>query len=133
MLKNNLFNFRRYKKKEGDSKKRHPKLIVDENNVNYGFMGLTEKRKKGKHHNNIPLIKNPKKGDSRPAYLRKKISYDIKENFGEILKDYNLSNKDKKDIIAYVNKKLKKWSIKKTTYIAAVISSTVVVNVNTIQ
>ena len=108
MLKNNLFNFRRYKKKEGDSKKRHPKLIVDENKINYGFMGLTEKSKKGKHHNNIPLIKNPKNGDTRPAYLRKKISYDIKENFGDILKDYNLSDKDKKDIITYVNKKLKK-------------------------
>ena len=108
MLKNNLFNFRRYKKKEGDSKKRHPKLIVDENNVNYGFMGLTEKRKKGKHHNNIPLIKNPKKRDSRPAYLRKKISYDIKENFGVILKDYNLSDKDKIEIIDYIKKKIKK-------------------------
>lgn len=104
---NNLYNFRRYKKKEGNSNKRHPKLIVDETYNNYGFMGLTEKDKKGKHHNNIP-IENPKKGDIRPAYLRKKIRYDIKNNFGEVLKDYNLSNEDRKRIEDYVNKRIKK-------------------------
>ena len=106
--KNELFNFRRYKKKQGNSKKRHPKLIVDENKLSYGYMGLTEHSTKGKHHRNIPLTKNPKKNDPRPAYLRRKIEYDIKENFSDVLKDYNLSAKDKKDIIEYVNKKIKK-------------------------
>lgn len=56
-----LFHFRRYKKEEGKSKKRHPKLIVDEKVSSYGYMGLTENSKKGKHHRNIPLLKNPKK------------------------------------------------------------------------
>lgn len=103
-----LFNFRRYKKKEGKSKKRHPKLIVDENSSSYGYMGLTEHDKKGKHHNNIPLTKNPKKHDTRDAYLRKKINYDTKDNFGDVLKDYKLSNEDRKYIAEYVNKRIKK-------------------------
>lgn len=107
-MKNNLFNFRRYKKKEGDSKKRHPKLIVDENKTSYGYMGLTESKLRGKHHYNIPLTYNPKIGDKRKAYLRKQIDYDVKRNFGEVLKDYKLSKKDKDFIVNYVNKRLKK-------------------------
>lgn len=106
--KTELFNFRRYKKKEGQSKKRHPKLIVDENNSSYGYMGLTESKKRGKNHYNIPLSKNPKFGDKRPAYIRKQIDYDCKDNFGEVLKDYKLSKKDKKYIVDYVNKRIKK-------------------------
>lgn len=103
-----LLNFRRYKKKEGKSKKRHPKLIVDVNGKSYGYMGLTENKIRGKHHYNIPLSKNPKSNDKRAAYLRKKIDYDIKENFGGVLKDYNLSKKDREYIINYVNKRIKK-------------------------
>lgn len=103
-----LFNFRRYKKKEGKSKKRHPKLIVYENSSSYGYMGLTENKLRGKHHYNIPLKKNPKSKDNRTAYLRKQIDYDIKENFSGVLKDYNLSKEDKKFIIDYVNKRIKK-------------------------
>jgi len=103
-----LFNFRRYKKKEGKSKKRHPKLIVYENSSSYGYMGLTENSKKGKHHRNIPLLKNPKKNDNRPAYLRRKIDYDIKDNFGNVLQDYKLSKEDKRFITDYVNKRIKK-------------------------
>ena len=127
LKKSNLFNFRRYNKKQGDSKKRHPKLIVDENSKNYGYMGLTEKSKRGKHHSNIP-IKNPKKGDTRPAYIRKQIEYDKKDNFGDVLKDYHLSDKDRKYLIDFVNKR-KKWIKKMTTYQAAVISSTMVITI----
>ncbi len=104
--KNKLFTFRRYKKKE--SGKRHPKLIVDEFQNDYGYMGLTESQKKGKHHYNIPLSNNPKKNDKRPAYLRKDVRYDKKDNFGAILEDYNLSEKDKKYIIEYVKKHKKR-------------------------
>lgn len=114
MMANNndkIFVFRRYKKREGDSKKKHPKLIVDITNQEYGYMGLTEHRKKGKHHNNIHLTKNPKEGDLRQANLRKKVKYDVKDNFGDILKNYKLSKEDKKYIINYLSKKKKRWPV----------------------
>ena len=106
--KSNLFVFRRYNKKEGSlSKKvRHPKLIVDDYKNNYGFMGLTESSKKG-HHSNIP-IQNPKKFDKSKSYIRKEIRYDNKNNFGDVLSNYNLSKKDKKYLIDYVNKHKKR-------------------------
>lgn len=102
-----LFKFRRYKKKEGKKKVKHPKLIVEENETEYGFMGFTEESKSG-HHKNIELTQNPKKGDTRPAYIRKELRYDITENFSEVLEDYNLSEEDKKVIIEYLNKRKKK-------------------------
>lgn len=111
--KRGLFKFRRYKKIEGGSKKkaRHPKLIVSQKGEEYGFMGLTESPKRG-HHSNIELEKNPQKGNSDKAYLRKEIRYAARSNFGEILNDYNLSERDKKKVIAYI-KKLEKTSKKK--------------------
>ena len=46
-----LFKFRRYKKVEGGKKKKakHPKLIGDETNDEFGFMGLTESSKRWRH------------------------------------------------------------------------------------
>ena len=104
-----LFKFRKYKKVEGGKKKKgkHPKLIVDETNEEFGFMGLTESPKRG-NHKNIPLSKNPKKGDKRPAYIRNELRYDKKSAFQEILKDYELSNKDIDKIIKYIEKHKKK-------------------------
>lgn len=102
-----LFDFRRYKKRQGNSYERHPKLIVDEKSTQYGYMGLTESKYKGKHHRNIP-ISNPKKGDNRPSYLRRKIEYDTKNNFGDVLVDYRLSDEDIDKIIKYLNKHVKK-------------------------
>ena len=104
--KSNLFTFRKYKKIEGGKKKRgkHPKLIVEENGDIFGFMGLTEAEKQG-HHKNIPLSKNPKRGDTRPAYIRKEICYDNSDNFYGILEDYNLTSKDKQAILEWLRKK----------------------------
>lgn len=106
--RNGLFKFRRYKVIEGgaSSKARHPKLIVSQEQKQVGFMGLTESKKRG-HHKNIELDVNPKKGDTRKAYLRKEIRYDDIEKFGDILNDYNLSESDKRKVIEYI-KKLKK-------------------------
>ena len=105
----NLFSFRKYKKVEGGKNKKgkHPKLIVDENKTQFGFMGLTESRKRG-HHKNIELSKNPEKGNFNPAYIRKELRYDDKENFYERLKNYNLSEKDKQLILKYLEKSKKK-------------------------
>ena len=103
-----LFKFRRYKKAEGSKAKKlkHPKLIVDKQKETVTYMGLTESPKRG-HHKNIELEKNPQKGNSKKAYLRGELRQDSIDNFGEVLKDYNLSNKDKKKVIEYI-KKLKK-------------------------
>lgn len=108
--KSNLFTFQKYKKEEGGKTKRakHPKLIVEEEEGKvFGYMGLTESEKQG-HHKNIPLSKNPKKGDTRPAYIRKELRYDTSDNFYGILEDYNLTSKDKKAILAWLNKKKNK-------------------------
>ena len=106
---NGLFKFRRYKKEEGGAKKkaRHPKLIVTQEKQDVGFMGLTKSKKRG-HHKNIELDVNPKKGEIKKAYLRKEIRHDDIGNFGEILKDYKLSESDKKKVIAYIESLNKK-------------------------
>lgn len=104
-----ILTFHRFKKKQGGSNKKHPKLIVDFQDGFYGHMGLTEQKAKGKHHRNIPLDKNPKidpktkKRDQRPAYLRKKIEYDDEKSFyDKPLDDYKLSASDKQKVKAYV-------------------------------
>ena len=106
---NKLFVFRRYKKKEGGKEKRvkHPKLIVDVQDKNYGFMGLTGASRRG-HHSNIPLSKIPQTGKNDKSYLRQELRYDNKNNFEEILKDYNLSDSDKKAVIEFIKKRKKK-------------------------
>ena len=107
-----MFEFRRYKIKQGSKQIKHPKLIVDENDIEYGFMGLTSCKYKGRGHKNLPLIENPKFYEGKRltynSYLRRKIEYDKKENFEEKLQDYSLSDIDKKLIKDYVSKKLKK-------------------------
>ena len=107
--RSNLFTFQKYNKAEGGKHKRakHPKLIVEEEGKMFGYMGLTESDKQG-HHKNIPLSKNPKKGDKRPAYIRKELRYDTSDNFQGILEDYKLTSKDKKEIRAWLNKKKNK-------------------------
>ncbi len=99
-----IFTFHRFRKKQGGENKRHPKLIVDYQNGEYGHMGLTEKKNKGKHHRNIP-IKNPKQGDNSPSYLRRKIEYDSEDKFyNNSLSNYKLDNEDKLKLSEYVKK-----------------------------
>ena len=104
-----LFRFRKYKKVEGSKHKRakHPKLIVEEDDNNFRFMGLTEAPKRG-NHKYIPLSTNPKKGDKRQAYLRDELRCDSKNKFEEILNDYSLSEKDLIKIIKFLEKYKKK-------------------------
>ena len=104
-----LFKFRRYKVIEGGASKkaRHPKLIVSQEKKQVGFMGLTESKKRG-HHSNIELDVNPENGNSNKAYLRKEIRHDDIGNFSEILENYNLSENDKKKVIAYIESLKKK-------------------------
>lgn len=104
----NLYKFRRYKKEEGGKikKAKHPKLIVDENNIEYGFMGLTKSPKRG-NHKNIELENNPQKNKTEKSYIRNELRYDNKNFFSEVLKDYNLSDTDKRKIIKYLEKRKK--------------------------
>lgn len=111
-----LFVFRRYKKEEGgeSTKAKHPKLIVDEQNQDYGFMGLTKSPKRG-NHNNIK-IDNPQKNNTEDSYIRKELRYDNKKYFGEILTDYVLSEKDIEKILEFLEDK-------KRSSLLAVVSS----------
>ena len=82
-----MFEFRRYKIKQGNKQVKHPKLIVDETDAEYGFLGLTSRKQKGKRHNNFPLFINPKLTRNRShyteeSYLRKKLSMTRKQNLG---------------------------------------------------
>ncbi len=108
----NLYKFRRYKKKQGKKKVRHPKLIVDDYKNEFGFMGLTSRKKKGRGHNNYPLLYNPefKNGirKKEPSYLRRKVEYDRKTNFGDIEKNYILHKEDKANLIPFIDKQKKK-------------------------
>ena len=104
----NLYEFRKYKKKQGKKNVKHPKLIVDEDYKEFGFMGLTSSKYKGRGHKNIELLNNPQKGNSNKAYLRRKIEYDKKKRFGEIDSAYSLSDSDKQRLMTYVNKHKKK-------------------------
>lgn len=98
-------HFRRYNFEEGGKRKKakHPKLIVEKDNDQYGFMGLTESPKRG-NHKNLPLSKNPQKGKSHPAYIRGELRYDSTKHFGEILADYRLSKKDQQRVLDYAAK-----------------------------
>ena len=95
-------HFRRYKFKEGGQKKKakHPKLIVEKENDQYGFMGLTKSEKRG-NHKNFPLSKNPQKGRDFPAYIRGELRYDSTEHFGDILANYKLSKEDERKVLEY--------------------------------
>ena len=107
-----LYKFRKYLKVQGKKKLKHPKLIVDEFDEQFGFMGLTSSKYKGRGHKNIELCKNPQiiKGFRRkdPSFLRRKIEYDFKNQFSEILDDYILSDEDKKRLKQYVELHKKK-------------------------
>ena len=108
-----MFEFRRYKIKQGNKQVRHPKLIVDETDTEYGFLGLTSRKQKGKRHNNFPLFVNPKlsrKGShfTEESYLRKKVEYDKKTKFGSPLPGYALSEIDEMRIRDFIKNKLGK-------------------------
>ena len=103
-----MFVFRKYKKGQGKKNVKHPKLIVDSIKNEYGFMGLTTSSKKGRGHNNIILKKNPQKGNTNNSYLRRKIEYDDKTLFEEILHNYELSEEDICFLVQYVEKHKKR-------------------------
>lgn len=112
VIGNSLYVFRKYRKKEGKKNVKHPKLIVDEYDNEYGYMGLTSSKYKGRGHKNIPLTINPQfLNGSRlkeKSYLRRKVEYDNKKNFGNIIEDYIISEEDKEHIKPYVKLHKKK-------------------------
>lgn len=111
-LMSDLFTFRKYKKEQGKKKTKHYKLIVDDYENEYGFMGLTKSKYKGRGHKNLELIDNPQfvsgKRSSEKSYLRRKIEYDKKRYFSEVSLDYQLSDVDKRRLEPYVKKHKKK-------------------------
>ena len=107
-----LFEFRKYNKKQGKKNVKHPKLIVDDFDKEYGFMGLTSAKYKGRGHKNIELHSNPQlingKRRNDKSFLRRKIEYDLKTNFREVLSEYVLSDEDKERLKRYVEEHKKK-------------------------
>ena len=98
-------HFRLLKYKEGPKKNkhRHPKIILEKENDTYHYMGMTESSKRGRHKN-IPLSQNPKRGDSRQAYVRKEYLVRPTDDFLDILYDYKLSDADKASVLAHAAK-----------------------------
>ena len=98
-------HFRLLKHKEGpkNNRRRHPKIILEKENGVYHYMGMTESPKRG-NHKNIPLSQNPKRGDFRPAYVRKEYLTRSTEDFFGILYDYKLSDADKASVLAHAAK-----------------------------
>ena len=88
------FRFLKYKEGPKGKKKKHPKLILEREKSNYHYMGMTESAKRGRHAN-IPLSKNPKQNDNRPAYIRREYLIRPASDFEEIRKDYKLDPLDK--------------------------------------
>ena len=97
------FRFLKYKEGPKNNRHRHPKIILEKENDTYHYMGMTESPKRGRHKN-IPLLQNPKRGDSRPAYVRKEYLIRSTEDFFGILYDYKLSDADKASILAHAAK-----------------------------
>ena len=98
-------HFRLLKYKEGPmhNKRRHPKIILEKENDTYYYMGMTESAKRGKHAN-ILLLRNPKRGDARPAYVRKEYLKRPIEDFYGILRNYRLSDEDKACVLEHAEK-----------------------------
>ena len=97
------FRFLKYKEGPSSKKHKHPKLILEKENDTYHYMGMTESDKRG-HHKNIELTKNPKHGDTRPAYIRREYLIRPTEDFHGIRKDYSLASIDKVRILSEAKK-----------------------------
>ena len=87
------FRFLKYKEGPKGNKRRHPKIILQKEEDTYHYMGMTESPKRGRH-TNIQLSRNPKAGDSRPAYVRREYLIRPTQDFLDVRHDYVLSAAD---------------------------------------
>lgn len=87
------FRFLKYKEGPQGNKRKHPKLILEREDNTYHYMGMTESPKRGRHAN-IKLSQNPKRGDERPAYIRREYLIRPTKDFQEERKDYRLAPED---------------------------------------
>ena len=97
------FRFLKYKEGPPSKKRKHPKLILEKDNDMYHYMGMTESAKRGRHKN-IELTKNPKRGDTRPAYIRKEYLIRPTKDFHGIQKDYSLCSEDEARVLSEAQK-----------------------------
>ena len=97
------FRFLKYKEGPPSNKQKHPKLILEKENDTYHYMGMTESPKRGRHKN-IELTRNPKRGDSRRAYIRKEYLIRPTKDFYGVRDDYFLSEADKTRILSEARK-----------------------------
>ena len=97
------FRFLKYKEGPKNNKRKHPKLILEREDDKYHYMGMTESAKRGRHAN-IKLSRNPKRNDTRPAYIRREYLIRPTEDFEGVRNDYKLSYTDKALILSEAQK-----------------------------
>ena len=83
----------------------HPSYIVGEEEDSFYHVGLTHSPKKGKGHPNHRLLKNPRSGEAKISYVRKKVELDSKNNFSrKKLRNFKMSKEDDLYIDNLINK-----------------------------
>ena len=95
------------KKENKVEKKNHPHYIVGENEHHYLSLGITHDRKKGKGHNNYPLVKNPNNYDKEQAYMKKQIECAHKGAYSKYKLNYRLSDIDELFVDSLIDKNTK--------------------------
>lgn len=88
-------NFRKGFRK--NKRTRHPAFVFDEKNGKFVYIGITHSPKVGEVEN-IPLKNNPNPNDEKQAFVRPEAEEDKPKNFGRSMKDWKLSEEDKKTI-----------------------------------
>lgn len=98
-------NFRKGFRK--NKRVRHPAYVFDEKSGKLLYIGITH-APKVKEEENIPLKKNPNPQDDKQAFARPKVEEDEPKNFGRAMKDWKLSEEDKKTINTIIENSQKK-------------------------
>ena len=82
----------------------HPQYVYDDDGRRYKVLGITSSPKTNGVLN-VRLERNPEPNNSKPAYVRTKTESENKGAFGERLKGWTFSEKDKKKVreIIYKN------------------------------
>lgn len=85
-------------------KRKHPPIIIGEDDENFLNLDITHSKTRG-HHKNILFDKNPNPLDNKDSYIRDDIFIDDKKYLQYILREYELSKSDIDKIYKIINKK----------------------------
>lgn len=85
----------------------HPQYVYDENGRQYKILGITSSPKTNGILN-VKLERNPEPNNAKNAYVRPKPDKENKGAFGERLKGWSFSEKDKKKVRSIIDSHDKK-------------------------